>query len=158
MNRLEVVVADQCLLQYRDGRLINRYPVSTAANGLGEQRDSGQTPRGRHTIRAKIGAGQPMDMAFKARRPMGRFAELKEAAPEDVDWILGRILWLSGLEPGKNRLGKVDSMSRYIYIHGTPHPIDGTPRSKGCIRLSCVDMVALFDQVDVHDEVVIRDH
>lgn len=158
MSRLEVVVSDQSLLHFKDDSLIARYRVSTAANGLGELRDSAQTPRGRHQIRAKIGAGMPVDMAFKARRSIGRYSALKDHLPDGTDWILGRILWLSGLEPGKNRLGKVDSMSRYIYIHGTPYPIDGVPRSKGCIRMRCEDILTLFDQVDLHDEVIIRDH
>ena len=135
------------LLTTQDGQL--EYPVSTAARGPGEQMNSYQTPRGRHRIRAMIGAGQPENAVFIGRRPTGEIYSpaLAEAYP-DRDWILTRILWLGGLEPGKNRYGKVDSQRRYIYIHGTPdsEPM-GTPASIGCIRMRNSDVIELFDQV-----------
>src|SRR5574337_196171 len=103
-----------------DGALIRRYSVSTARNGPGELNGSGRTPRGHHVIRAVIGRGAPQGTVFKGRRPTGEvWSPALAAAHPEKDWILSRILWLSGLEPGRNRLGKVDSMRRYIYIHGT---------------------------------------
>ena len=103
-----------------DGAVLQVYPVSTAANGVGEVSGSYQTPRGQHVIRAKIGAGMPENTVFVRRRPTGEIwtPELADAFP-GRDWILTRILWLSGCEPGFNRLGCVDTMRRYIYIHGT---------------------------------------
>ena len=141
------------------GQVLARYPVSTAAAGAGEQRGSHQTPRGLHIIRAKIGAGAPANTIFVGRRPSGDLwsPELAARFP-DKDWILARILWLSGCEPGRNRLGTVDTMRRYIYIHGCPdsEPM-GVPLSHGCIRMRNADLIALFDQVPVHTSVEIRE-
>jgi lipoprotein-anchoring transpeptidase ErfK/SrfK len=141
------------MLELRDdvGTLLARYPVSTGAHGMGEESGSFCTPRGRHLIRAKIGAGQPEGAVFVRRRPTGEIhtPELGAAHP-GRDWILTRILWLSGCEPGFNRLGSCDTMRRYVYIHGTP---DGTklgkPGSRGCVRMRNRDLIELFDRVPV---------
>lgn len=128
---------------------VRRYRVSTSANGVGERRNSFCTPRGRHIIRAKIGAGAPVNTVFVKRRPTGELfsPELAARHPER-DWILTRILWLSGCEVGFNRLGDVDTMRRYIYIHGTPDAVPmGTPGSIGCIRMRNADILELFDLV-----------
>lgn len=132
-----------------DGACIRRYPVSTALNGPGERRDSGCTPRGRHVVRARIGAGAPVGAVFRGRRPTSEiWTPAFAAANPDRDWILSRIMWLSGCEPGRNRLGQVDSMRRYIYIHGTgdDQPM-GVARSHGCIRMRNRDVIELFDLV-----------
>lgn len=125
------------------------YPVSTALNGAGERNGSGCTPRGQHYIRALIGAGQPLNTVFVGRRPTGEILTPAVAAryPER-DWILTRILWLCGCEPGRNRLGSVDSFRRFIYIHGTPdtEPM-GMPQSHGCIRMRNDQVAELFSQV-----------
>lgn len=131
------------------GKVLHRYAVSTAANGAGEISGSYCTPRGRHIIRAKIGAGLPENTVLVRRRPTGEIytAELGAQFPER-DWILTRILWLSGCEPGFNRLGETDTMRRYIYIHGTPDAVTlGKPGSHGCVRMRNTDLVELFDQV-----------
>jgi lipoprotein-anchoring transpeptidase ErfK/SrfK len=131
------------------GRVLRRYTVSTAANGAGEINGSCCTPRGRHVIRARIGAGQPENTVFMGRRPTGEIytPELGAQFP-GRDWILTRILWLSGCEVGFNRLGKSDTMRRYIYIHGTPDSEQlGKPVSHGCIRMSNADLIELFDLV-----------
>lgn len=145
-----VSAAEQSLTLNSKGAA-STYSISTAANGLGEQTGSECTPRGRHIIRAKIGAGAPQGAVFVGRRPTGEVwsPELAEQHP-DRDWILTRILWLSGCEHGRNRLGAVDSMRRYIYIHGTPdtEPM-GVPASHGCIRMRNTDIVELFDRVPV---------
>ena len=128
-------------------RVVARYPVSTACNGPGEQRDSGCTPRGRHRIRLRIGDGCPANTVFVGRRPTGEIYSAELAAQEpDRDWILTRILWLTGTEPGRNRGSGVDTLRRYIYIHGCPdsEPI-GVPRSHGCIRMRSAHLVELFD-------------
>lgn len=150
MPRIEISLARQTLALLDDtGRLVCKYSVSTSRNGAGELRDSYCTPRGRHIIRAKIGAGAAENTIFTGRRPSGETytPALGERHP-GRDWILTRILWLSGCERGFNRLGRVDTMQRYIYIHGSP---DGTPMgipgSIGCIRMRNRDIVELFDQV-----------
>lgn len=158
--RIEVSLSNQQLALFGDdGACIRRYPVSTAACGAGELRDSGCTPRGRHVVRAKIGAGMPAGTVFRARRPTGeRWSPELAAAQPGRDWILSRILWLSGCEPGRNRLGAVDSMRRYIYIHGTgdDQPM-GEPRSHGCIRMRNRDIIELFELVTTGTEVSIQE-
>lgn len=142
------ISAQQCDL-WQDGQCLFSAPVSTALNGAGEQNGSGQTPRGWHQIRARIGEGLPINTVFRGRRPTGEiYGEALATSQPDRDWILTRILWLSGLEPGKNRFGDVDSMRRYIYIHGTPdtEPM-GEPRSHGCIRMRNDDVMRLFSLV-----------
>lgn len=142
-----------------DGACIRRYSISSALNGAGEQNGSGCTPRGHHVIRARIGRGEPACAVFRGRRPTGEVwtPELGAAHPER-DWILSRILWLSGTEPGRNRLGAQDSMRRYIYIHGTPEtePM-GVARSHGCIRMRNADILELFELVPVGTAVEIRE-
>ena len=131
------------------GKVLRRYAVSTAKNGAGEISGSYCTPRGRHVIRAKIGTGLPENTVLVRRRPSGEIytAALGAQFPER-DWILTRILWLSGCEPGINRLGETDTMRRYIYIHGTPDSVAlGIPGSHGCIRMRNADLVELFDLV-----------
>ncbi|MCK9202319.1 MAG: L,D-transpeptidase [Gallionella sp.] len=140
------------------GELLRSYSVSTAANGAGERSGSFCTPRGRHVVRAKIGAGQPANTVFVRRRPTGEVytPELGAQFPQR-DWILTRILWLSGREPGYNRLGECDTMRRYIYIHGTPDAVSmGIPGSHGCIRMRNDELIELFDLVPVGTEVEIK--
>jgi lipoprotein-anchoring transpeptidase ErfK/SrfK len=131
------------------GDVLMQTQVSTAKNGVGEQTDSNCTPRGEHIIRAKIGAARLLNTVFVARRPTGETysPELGALYPQR-DWILTRILWLSGLEPGKNRLGDVDSMRRYIYIHGAPDEDQmGVASSHGCIKMRNQEVIELFDRV-----------
>lgn len=140
------------------GSLLRRYSISTGANGLGEESGSFCTPRGRHVIRAKIGAGQPENAVFVKRRPTGEvYTPQLGAQHPGRDWILARILWLSGCESGFNRSGTCDTMRRYIYIHGTPDSTElGKPGSKGCVRMRNADLVELFGLVQVGTEVEIR--
>ncbi|MCO6059362.1 L,D-transpeptidase [Pseudomonas sp. MOB-449] len=152
LDLLHISIADQQLYGFADGRLVLRMLVSTALNGAGETSGSNCTPCGLHQVRARIGEGLPLGAVLRGRRWTGEVwdAELHERFP-GRDWILSRILWLSGREPGRNRLGSVDSFRRYIYLHGTPdsEPM-GVPRSHGCIRLRNVDVLELFDRVPVH--------
>ncbi|HLP97794.1 MAG TPA: L,D-transpeptidase [Sideroxyarcus sp.] len=140
-----------------DGKLLHRYRVSTGASGVGEENGSFCTPRGKHVIRAKIGAGQPENTVFVKRRPTGEIytPELGARHP-GRDWILTRILWLSGKEPGYNRWGSCDTMRRYIYIHGTPDSTPlGKPGSRGCVRMRNAELIELFDLVGAGTEVEI---
>ncbi|MDR3055475.1 MAG: L,D-transpeptidase [Zoogloeaceae bacterium] len=155
---IRVSLAAQTLTLFDDaGKALRRYPVSTAIKGAGEAEGSHQTPRGRHIIRAKIGAGSPLYTVFSGRRPTGElWSPELDAACAGRDWILTRILWLSGCEPGKNRLGKVDTMRRYVYIHGCGETAPlGEPHSHGCIRMNNRDIVELFDLTPVYTAVEI---
>jgi lipoprotein-anchoring transpeptidase ErfK/SrfK len=146
-------------LTLRDGtKILKKYSVSTAKKGAGEKNGSLCTPRGRHIVRAKIGSGQPAGTVFVRRRPTGEvWTPQLHAKYPGRDWILTRILWLSGCETGKNRLGDVDTMRRYIYIHGSPHSAEmGKPGSIGCVRMHNPDIVELFDLVPPYTEVEIR--
>jgi lipoprotein-anchoring transpeptidase ErfK/SrfK len=149
--KIKIDIPSQELDLYDDkGAIFRRYRISSARNGTGQQNGSFRTPLGRHIIRAKIGAGQPVNTVFVRRRPTGEIycPELGAAFPSR-DWILTRILWLSGSEPGFNRLGTVDTMRRFIYIHGSPDSVEmGKPGSIGCIRMRNQDLLELFDLVD----------
>lgn len=155
---IEISIAKQMLTLLDDaGKVKSCYLVSTAANGAGCEKNSGCTPLGEHIIRAKIGANAPVGAVFVGRRATGEICspELIAQFPER-DWILTRILWLSGKEIGKNRLGHVDTMQRYIYIHGTPDNVPlGTAASHGCVRMRNADIIALFDLIDIGTPVVI---
>lgn len=146
-------------LIWRAGTDECRYLVSTAAAGAGERNGSLQTPRGHHRVRARIGTGALPLAVFAGRRPTGEHWSPEAAASTPQrDWILARILWLCGCEPGRNRFGAVDSMRRYIYIHGTPpdQPL-GVPASHGCVRMAVADVIELFERtpagtgVDIHE-------
>lgn len=155
---IEVDVPGQTLMLRQGDQVLLEAGVSTARNGVGERMGSECTPRGRHVICAKIGAGQPANAVFVGRRPTGEIYRpgLRELYPER-DWILTRILWLKGCERGYNRLGEVDTMRRYIYIHGAPDEVPmGVPGSRGCVRMNNADLLRLFDLVEVGTPVNIR--
>ena len=158
MPRIEISIPEQSLALFGDdGKELKRFSVSTSRNGAGERQGSFCTPRGAHIVRAKIGAGQPLNAVFVRRRPTGEIwtPGLGERFP-GRDWIVTRILWLSGCEPGRNRLGDVDTMRRYIYVHGSPDHIEmGKPGSIGCIRMRNADVVELFDLVPPYTPVEI---
>lgn len=155
---LHVGIASQTLTLLRGAQRLATYSVSTARNGAGETSGSECTPTGWHCVRALIGADAPLGAVFRGRRPTGEvWSPVLHQAFPNRDWILTRILWLSGLEPGHNRGGQVDSMRRYIYIHGTPdiEPM-GVPLSHGCVRMRNSDIVELFDQVAAYTPVLIE--
>lgn len=157
MLKLDVNIANQTLSVFDDTKLLKQYSISSGKNGVGELKNSGQTPRGLHIIRAKIGAHSPANAVFVGRRPTGEIyaPDLRAQFPER-DWILTRIFWLSGLELHKNRLGNVDTMQRYIYIHGTPDDVVlGVPGSKGCIRMRNADIIELFDMIPIGTKIQI---
>ena len=160
MKTIRISLLKQRLQLLQDDRIIVEYPVLTAKNGAGEINCSEQTPRGWHQIRAKIGNHSQNGTVFVGRRPTGEIFNptLKKEHP-DRDWILTRILWLSGLEPGFNRMGKVDTMRRYIYIHGCPDEDNlDQPGSHGCIKMRNQDVITLFQQVDAGTKVLITEN
>jgi lipoprotein-anchoring transpeptidase ErfK/SrfK len=146
---IRISIVEQRLLLVEGDEVLMDVAISTGKNGAGEASGSGCTPRGWHRIRARIGGGCPINTVFVGRRPTGEVysAALRREAPQR-DWILSRILWLSGLEPGRNRLGSVDTMRRFIYLHGCPdeEPM-GIPLSHGCVRMRNEDIMRLFDLV-----------
>ena len=160
MPRIEISVPAQTLeLVGDDGMQLRRYSVSTSRFGVGEINGSHCTPRGRHVVRARIGAGCPANTVFVGRRANGEIwsPALGEKHP-GRDWMLTRLLWLSGAECGFNRMGNVDTMRRSIYIHGAPDTaIMGAPGSIGCIRMRNADVVELFDLTPPYTPVVIME-
>jgi len=157
-RHIPIDLSAQSLELWEGERVVRRYPVSTARNGPGERRDSGCTPRGLHRIRIRIGGGCPVETVFVGRRPTGEIfgPELGGRFP-GRDWILTRILWLTGLESGRNRGGCVDTLRRLVYIHGCPEsePM-GVPCSHGCVRMRSGDLIELFDLVEAGTLVEIR--
>lgn len=158
MINLLVHIATQKMYVFDHDQKLKEFDISTAKNGVGEMNGSEQTPRGWHIIRAKIGRDCAINTVFVGRRATGEIytPELRVQFP-DRDWILTRILWLSGLEPGINRLAKVDTMRRYIYIHGSPDDVPmGIPGSKGCIRMRNENIIDLFDRIPVNTRLLIK--
>ena len=158
--QIQISITNQTLMLFDNfGGVKAKYLVSTAANGVGCEKISGCTPLGSHIIRAKIGAGALPNTVFVGRRPTGEICtpELMAEFP-NRDWILTRILWLSGTEVGKNRLGNVDTMQRYIYIHGTPDSTDmSNIGSHGCVRMRNNDIIELFELVEAGTPVLISE-
>ncbi|HQT26618.1 MAG TPA: L,D-transpeptidase [Burkholderiales bacterium] len=158
--KIRIGIASQTLSLLDDGGGLARiYPVSSSKYGPGEKSGSFRTPRGLHVIRAKIGKGMPINTVFVGRRPTGEiYSNALSGQFPDRDWILTRILWLCGREPGFNRFGDVDTMRRYIYIHGSPDTAEmGKPGSIGCIRMRNEDLVDLFERVKAGTEVDISE-
>ena len=136
------------------------YVISSGKNGIGEQENSGKTPRGWHKIALKFGHTAPKNAVFIARQETGEiYDEMLAAQFPERDWILSRILWLSGLEKDFNQGEGCDTFKRYIYIHGTPdtEPM-GVPMSHGCIRMRNTDVIELFELIDCNALVYISEH
>ena len=157
---LKISVKEQKLHVYcDDNERVKSFVISTALKGVGQNKGSFCTPLGQHIVRAKIGKGAPVFSEFVARRLTGKiWSPSISVSNSKEDWILTRILWLSGLELGFNRLGNQDTMQRYIYIHGTNDLVNlGKPKSHGCIRMDNYDIIDLFDQINVGDHVLISE-
>lgn len=155
---IHIHLPQQALHVVNAGVVLSRYAISTGLNGVGEVNGSGCTPRGLHRVRAKVGEGCVPGTVFVGRRPTGEVCSPALVAQyPGRDWILTRILWLTGCEPGINRGGVVDTLRRYIYIHGCPDGIPmGVPASHGCVRMTNADVIDLFDQVVVGTRVHIE--
>ena len=157
---LQVNVAEQRLYVYDDDKLLQNYPIGTAKKGCGEQQGSEQTPRGWHEITEIIGVDAPLNTVFVGRKPTGEIYTPALAAQfPERDWILTRIFWLSGLEPGKNQGGEVDTHARYIYIHGSPDAqLQQAPASHGCINMYSDDIIQLekYIVVGVRVQIVLK--
>ena len=156
-SKINISVSSQKLSLFQEGELVSSYKVSTALKGVGQEKNTNKTPLGNHIIRAMIGRNLPIYAVIKARRFTNQiWTKELDSSSTTVDWILSRVIWLSGKDLGRNRLGNVDTMQRYIYIHGTNEEhLLGTPSSHGCIRMSNEDVIELFDLVSVGDIVEI---
>ncbi|MBT5855844.1 L,D-transpeptidase [bacterium] len=152
---IEVNIAKQQMTLRRGDKIIDLYPVSSSAYGIGSQMGSKKTPLGKHYIVEKIGSDAPYGTIFKARNNTGQIAKIPDSSPKK-DYVTTRILWLKGLDEGLNKGGVVDSYSRFIYIHGTPEEGKiGSPASHGCIRMTNADVITLFDKVGIGTTVTI---
>ena len=156
---LDVSLSEQTLCLREGSTTLFEAPISSARRGAGEVEHSECTPRGWHVIRAKIGRGEPLHAVFVGRRPTGEvYTPALGMAHPERDWILTRILWLSGLEPGRNRLGNVDTMRRFVYIHGCPDEVPlGRPSSHGCLRMHGREVLDLFERAEAGTRVLIRE-
>jgi len=152
---IRISITEQMLYHRNIAGVWHTYPVSTAKKGAGNQKESFQTPLGKHRICQKIGANAPIMTSFRARQPTGIYQKGVDDAHRD--WILSRILWLTGTQTGINKRGAVDTYARYIYIHGT-HEEEriGTPASHGCIRMRNDDVIHLFSHCDIGESVIIK--
>lgn len=160
MNSININVTQQQLrLLDEDDNLLKQYPVSTSKYGAGSENGSEKTPLGLHRVKDKLGGAMPVNEVYIGRVPQGDLEECQQRGvnlPDDV--IMSRIMWLEGMEPGRNQGGYVDTYQRFIYIHGTNHEDSiGTPASIGCIRMRNDDVVDLFRQVEVGSEVLIEE-
>ena len=160
LNSININVTQQQLKLFDEaGNLLQQYPVSTSKHGTGNQNGSEQTPLGLHRIKDKLGGAMPVNEVFIGRVPHGNLEEcIKRGVDLADDVIMSRIMWLEGMEPGRNQGGYVDTYQRYIYIHGTNHENNiGTPASIGCIRMCNQDVVDLFRLIEVGSEVLIEE-
>ncbi|OGT50377.1 MAG: hypothetical protein A3E82_05030 [Gammaproteobacteria bacterium RIFCSPHIGHO2_12_FULL_38_11] len=143
------ITQQKLYLKNSNDEIISEYIISSAKNGIGEKKGSGQTPLGLHTIYQKIGEAMPIFTVFKGRTPTGEIwnADLSQQYP-DRDFILTRILWLTGPQT---------PLDRYIYIHGTSDEAYlGTPQSHGCIRMRNTDLIDFFEKVLEGESVFIQ--
>ena len=147
---IKISISKQTLTLQDSESIIKSFRISSSKYGEGFQEGSFQTPLGLHEIKSMIGDEVPIGGRFIGRQYYGEifpiYSDVKQKVSEDV--IQTRILWLTGLEEGKNKGGSVDSFNRYIYIHGTPEEwLLGEKASKGCIRMSNKDVIELFSLV-----------
>ncbi|QDP72832.1 L,D-transpeptidase [Legionella israelensis] len=155
---LLISTATQQMHCYENDQLVYTYSVSTAKNGLGEMRGSECTPRGWHTIHSIIGFEHEINSVFVGRKWTGEIysEKLAEQYP-GRDWILTRILRLDGLEDGRNKGGDMDSLQRFIYIHGTPDStLLGQRGSRGCIRMRNLEIIELANWVSAGSYIYIE--
>lgn len=155
---ISISIKKQKLYCFEDDECLHSYSVSTARNGIGEIKGSECTPRGWHRIYSCIGENAHINSVFVGRKWTGEIYNENLAADYPTrDWILTRLLQLDGLEVGRNKGGDVDSLSRYIYIHGVPDDVSlDKPESHGCIRMSNIDIIAFANWVRINSLVCIE--
>ena len=147
---LYVDIPSQQMFFIKKGEIVDIYSISSSYYGTGNKVNSLKTPLGKHEIYKKLGDNLPENAILKGRIWNGAIADIiKEPIDTDFDHVTSRILWLDGLEEGKNKGPGIDSRERYIYIHGTAEEgLIGKPASDGCIRMYNKEVIELFDLVD----------
>ncbi len=147
---LYVDISRQNMYLLKKGTILRAFRISSSYYGTGSEVNSLKTPLGKHEIYKKIGKDLPINAILKGRVWNGSIANIIiDDIDTDFDHVTSRILWLDGLERGKNKGPGVDSRSRYIYIHGTAEEgLIGKPASDGCIRMYNTDVIDLFDLVN----------
>ena len=152
---LYVDIKSQNMFLIKKGTILRSFKISSSYYGTGSRVNSLKTPLGKHEVYKKIGKDLPVNAILKGRVWSGAIANvITEDIDTDFDHVTSRILWLDGLEMGKNKGPGVDSRSRYIYIHGTAEEgLIGKPASDGCIRMYNADVIDLFDLVNERSQV-----
>ena len=147
---LFVDIENQNMFLLKKGTIFKVYKISSSYYGTGSEVNSLKTPLGKHEIYRKLGQNLPINAILKGRVWSGAIANIiTEEVDTDFDHVTSRILWLDGLEIGKNKGMGIDSRTRYIYIHGTAEEgLIGKPASDGCIRMYNADVIALFELVE----------
>lgn len=154
-NLIYVDISSQTLSYIVKGTVSKKYNISSSYYGTGSEANSLKTPLGKHEIYKKIGNELPINAILKGRVWNGAIADIIEGPIDtDYDHVTSRILWLDGLEEGKNKGNGVDSRNRYIYIHGTAEEgLIGKPASDGCIRMYNNEVIELFELVSEKTQV-----
>ena len=159
LNSLLYVDIDmQNMYLLKKGTILRAFKISSSYYGTGSEVNSFKTPLGKHEIYKKIGEDLPINAILKGRVWNGAIANvITDDIDTDFDHVTSRILWLDGLEEGKNNGPGVDSRSRYIYIHGTAEEgLIGKPASDGCIRMYNSEVIELFGLVEEKTQVWIN--
>lgn len=155
---IEIDISLQRLYLVDKSTIISSYPISSSKYGEGSKQNSFKTPLGSHMIKEMIGDQVPKNTIFISRINTQREAKIiHDQENSDNDYVTTRIMWLDGLEDGKNKGKGVDSYNRYIYIHGTHEEgLIGQKASHGCIRMFNSDVIELFNVVKKGTKVYIR--
>ena len=152
-----VSIKTQKLYHIQKNTIIKEYIISSSAYGIGSEAGSNKTPIGLHCIKEKYGGKTPLYGKMRERIFQGNIATIyTDKTKSKTDDITSRILWLEGLEKGKNSGKGIDSFDRYIYIHGTSEEGRlGKPTSHGCIRMKNKEVIDLYKIVEVGTLVLI---
>ncbi|MDR2512653.1 MAG: L,D-transpeptidase [Puniceicoccales bacterium] len=143
-----ISICEQKLWHFREASLAFSCRVSTSRAAPSCIPGSFGTPTGLHRVAERIGDGEPCGTVFKGRLSQGFTWENSPQTVCTENLITTRILWLDGLEVGKNRGPGCDTHSRCVYIHGTNQEVAiGRPNSHGCVLLGNADMLSLYDTV-----------
>ena len=152
-----VSIKKQTLYHIQHKRIIREYTISTSSYGIGSRNGSNKTPIGLHSVKEKYGDKTPINGIMVSRVFYGNIATIyNDETKSKTDDITSRILWLEGLEKGKNKGKGIDSFNRYIYIHGTSEEGRlGKPASHGCIRMKNKEVIDLYKLLEVGTLVLI---
>ena len=154
---LFISIKNQKLYHIKNEKIISKFSISSSKYGTGSKNGSNKTPLGLHKIKEKHGEGVPINGKMLGRVFYSQIATIhNDKTQSKSDDITSRILWLEGIEQGKNKGVGMDSYLRYIYIHGTSEEGRlGTPASHGCIRMKNKDVIDLYNKVEVGTLVLI---